>query len=99
MKKPAEVLSEFLFWDVESDAIEFDSNKIWLIKRVLMYGSLEDLKFIFKYYGNQEIGNTAVIIKELDNKTVSFVSLITGKPKEDFVCYSTKQSIPKHWNF
>jgi len=92
-------LSKHLFWDVNIDKISFEKNKRLIIQRVLNYGFISDWNFIVKKYGIEEIANTAMSLKELDNKTVSFLSLISQSPRENFICYTTQQSIPKQWNF
>jgi hypothetical protein len=52
-----------------------------------------------EFYGNEKIIQIAKTLRDLDLKTVSFLSL-KGKVKmEDFICYTTKASTPKHWNF
>lgn len=97
--KPTEVLSRFLFWDVNPEETDFVVNKIWIVKRVLNYGLLKDLQYIFQLYDKKEIAEIAVNSKELDIRTASFVSLITDTPIEQFKCFTTIQSNPPHWNF
>lgn len=96
---PSQALSPFLFWDVSPVKVDFEKSKIWIIKRVLMYGLLQDIKFIFLYYGKKEIANIAINIRELDKRTASFVSLITDTPIENFICCTIKQLPQPHWNF
>jgi len=92
-------LSSHLFWDVERVKIDFEKNKKWLVQRVLEYGLLKDWLIIYKYYGISKIAQIAMQLKELDDKSLSFISLLSDIPKEKFLCYTTKQLIPKHWNF
>ncbi len=92
-------LSPHLFWDVDIAIIDFDKNKKWLVQRVLEYGLLKDWQIIYKYYGINEIAQISIQLKNLDYKTASFISVLSNIPKENFLCYSTKQSNPKHWNF
>ena len=54
---------------------------------------LDNFGYALKY------ANTAISLKELDKKSVSLVSLLSGISKEEFLCYSTNRSIPQHWNF
>jgi hypothetical protein len=92
-------LSEHLFWDVDKTKIDLEKNKIWFIHRILEYGLLKDWHFILKKYGIKEIANIAVNLKDLDKKTVSLISVLSGVPKENFLCYNTEVSNQKHWNF
>lgn len=103
LKQNAEVnmslFSSHLFWDVDIAKIDMSINKKWLIQRVLEYGLLNDWQIIYKYYGIEEIAQISINLKDLDNKSVSFISVLANIPKENFLCYTTKQSNPKHWNF
>lgn len=98
----AEVISSFsknLFWDVDLDSINMESNSRYVIKRVLEYGRYNDWKLILSYYGLGVISDTAVALRSLDPKAVSFISAITNIPKEQFRCYTLKQLSQKHWSF
>jgi hypothetical protein len=92
-------LSKHLFWDVDKTHINTKKNSSYIIKSVLQYGSFEDWLYLREFYGLNDIIEVAIKSKELDRKTVSFLSLISDIPKDRFICYTTKQSIPKHWNF
>jgi hypothetical protein len=92
-------LSSHLFWDIDKNVIDPIKNKKWIIGRVLSYGLISDWKLIYNYYGLSEIAQTAVQIKDLDKKSVSFISALTNIPLENFICYTITQSNQKHWNF
>jgi hypothetical protein len=98
----AHKISEFsphLFWDVDKNSLSFEKSKKLIIQRVLEYGMLTDWKIIKHQYGIKEIAETALHLKELDKRSASFISTLSKIPKEKFLCYITKPSIPKHWNF
>ncbi len=90
--------SSHLFWDVDSSNINFEKNKTWLIQRVLEYGLINDWMLISEYYGIDDIAQTAILLKHLDKKSVSFISALSGIPKEKFLCCTTSQLTPKYWN-
>jgi len=92
-------LSKHLFWDVDSSDIDLNKHKKFIIRKVLQYGTFNDWKIILKFYGKDTIISIAKLIKDLDKKTISFLSVISGISKTEFLCYTTEQSIPKHWNF
>lgn len=92
-------LSKHLFWDVDISAIDQEKNSKYIISKVIQYGLFTDWKQILALYGTEKITNTAMQIKSLDKKTASFLALLTDTPKKNFLCYTTEQSIPKHWNF
>ena len=91
--------SPHLFWDIDADTLHFDYNKAQIIQRVLEYGLMKDWLIISGVYGLRIIAATAAQLRELEPRTLSFITNLSGLPKESFRCYSTKQSIPKHWNF
>jgi len=92
-------LSSHLFWDVDKDLLDSETNKKLIIQRVLQYGLINDWNIIFTYYGIDEIANTAKKLKDLDRKSVSFISVLSNIPKEEFLCYTIKQSTFPPWNF
>ena len=91
--------SKHLFWDVEIDKLDIETDKSFIIQRVLEYGLLDDWKLIYSYYGLKKISTAVIKLRHLDQRSISFISLLAQIPKENFLCYSMKQSIPKHWNF
>ena len=102
MIKNNEILSSFssnLFWDVFRDDLDLHKNMRFIIQRVIEYGTLSDWKLIKNYYGLTNIGEEMQKVRTLDDISLSFISAITGIKKENFRCYTTKQSIPQHWNF
>ena len=91
--------SPHLFWDVNKDKLDFDINKSQVIQQVLEYGLLADWLIINNLYGVKQIAETAAMFRQLDPVALSFIATLSGMPKELFKCYSTKPSIPPHWNF
>jgi hypothetical protein len=92
-------LSPHLFWDVEISSINIEENKQFIVQRILEYGLLSDWTQLYHYYGIEEIATIAMQIKDLDNKSLAFITAISKLPKEKFRCFTTQQSIPQHWNF
>lgn len=93
------LFSEHLFWDVDKGQIDIEKHAIYIINNVLQYGFYNDFKVLCKHYGLKNIVKTALVSKSLDQKTISLLALISNKPISKFACFTTKQSIPKHWNF
>jgi len=90
-------LSPHLFWDVDRSTVDAVKNKSFIIQRVLEYGFMSDWKVIYALYGISEIANTAVNIKDLDQKSLAFISMLSKIPEEKFLSYTSKQSAPPHW--
>jgi len=91
--------SPHLFWDIDKNKLDFDNNNKFIIKRVLDYGLINDWQIIYNYYGIKKIAEIATKIRDLDKKSISFIASISKIPRENFLCYTTKQSTPKHWDF
>ena len=98
-KKIHELLSKHLFWDVDISDIDEQKHKKFIVKKVLQYGNFDDWKIIVKFYGKETIIQVSKTIRDLDAKTLSFLSTYSDLPKTEFRCYTTKQSNQKHWNF
>jgi hypothetical protein len=91
--------SPHLFWDVNRNELDFDKNRKIIVSQVLQYGLFEDWVLVCRLYTMKEIADVAVSIRDLDKKSLSFISLVTNTPKEQFACFTSNQSMPKHWNF
>lgn len=91
-------MSSYLFWDVDVSSIEFDKHKAYIVQRVLEYGLLDDWKKLTDTISLNEIVETCKQLRTLDPKALSFISLISKTPIEEFRCYTTRQSNPTLWN-
>ena len=92
-------LSPHIFWDVDIRTITWDEHKIFIVQRVLEYGLLSDWMNLYNHMGIAELGKIATQIRSLDKKSLAFMSTLSNIPKTDFLCYTTQQSTPQHWNF
>jgi hypothetical protein len=92
-------LSPHLFWDIDKYRVDLEQDKKLIIQRVMEYGLYKDWQLLYSYYGINEIAKIACTIKDLEVKSAVFLSFLSKVPKENFLCYTTKQSTPRHWNF
>ncbi len=90
--------SDHLFWDVNKVLLTSDDEK-FVLKRVLEYGQLSDWKHLLSYLTISEISDICADFKDLDNKALSFISTLSKKPRDKFLCYNSKQSTNPHWIF
>lgn len=88
-----------LFWDVNIDALDLDKNKRYIIQRVLEYGTLSDWMIIKSFYGINTISKEMQQVRTLEKTALSFLCTIANLKKEDFRCYTLKQSQPQLWDF
>lgn len=91
--------SQNLFWDVDASSLDMKKNKRFIIQRVLEYGTLPDWKYIKSIYGIDTIAKEMQKVRTLEKTALSFISTISNIKKEEFRCYTSKQSQPQHWNF
>lgn len=92
-------LSKHLFWETDISTVDDKKHIKYIITKVLLYGLYPDWIKLVEHYTLNTIIDNALQIKELDKRTASFLSLLGDVPKNRFLCYNTKQSAPKHWNF
>jgi hypothetical protein len=92
-------LSAHLFWDVSVEEVDLEQHVAFIIERVMRYGKLKDWLLIKKIYGLEKIKTIVVELRELDDFSIAFLSLILNIKKEAFRCYKQKQSQPSFWNY
>lgn len=90
-------LSSYLFWDMDFDEINTEKNAAHIIEKVITRGQLEDWFLIKEYYGLERIKNVALRLRYLDDKTLNFASRLFTIPKQEFRCYTMRQSHPGPW--
>jgi len=88
--------SDHLFWDFDRTKISLDQPHAQVVQRVLEYGLLKDWIVLTNLYPLNDILQTAMNLRTIDYKAVAFLINISGVSKEDFRCYTTKQSIRQH---
>jgi hypothetical protein len=90
-------LSRGIFWETNYDTIDWDKNVRYVIERVVTYGNMSDWNAIRTYYGMDRIRDEMLQSRDLDRKTLTFLSCIFDIPKEKFRCYNTIRLNPGHW--
>lgn len=92
-------LSKVIFWDTDQKSICWEENAHYIISKVVQYGNLSDWNILKNQYTTKRLKEEVLNMRYLDKKTVSFLSMFFNIPKKEFRCYTTKQSIQKHWSF
>lgn len=90
--------SENLFWDVRREDINVERHSAYIVQRVLEYGTIGDWELLKSHYGLPRIVEIAKQLRSLEDKALSYLSVISCTPKESFRCYMLKQSAPQHCN-
>lgn len=96
MKKENPVLNKRIFWDVDSESINFDTDDRFVIERVFDRGDVDDIRQARRYYGDKKIKNILTTSKYLFDETINFCSAIFDIPKDKFRCYTLKQLRQEH---
>ena len=91
--------SDYIFWDVDRNAIDLTENAPYVVQRVLEYGQVGDWKLLLGFYGLDEIVRVSRKLRTLEPRALSFISTVSKTPIDQFRCYNTRQSIPQHCNF
>lgn len=91
-------LSNVLFWDIDREHADMETCPAQIVQRVLEYGNWDDWKLICSYYGLPRIVELCKQMRTLDPVCLSYISLISDTPKEEFRCYHFAQSNPTLWN-
>ncbi len=96
-KKPVELLSKHLFWDIDPNVLEWERSKKTIIERVIERGNLEEWVCIVKVYTLEGIVNTAKTFRTMSPIDLNFIATISNTPKEEFRCYNTRLLTGQHW--
>ena len=77
-----------LFWDSDPSKIDYERHVRHIIERVVTRGTLEEWRTIVRYYGKERIKEEAVQIRDLDPKSLAFLSVVLRTPISEFRCYT-----------
>ncbi len=91
--------SSHLFWDVDINSLTWEDNLNFIVQRVLDYGLISDWQLLLKSAGLEKISSAAMQLRDLDDRSLWFISALSQIPANEFRCYTLKQSTPPHWNF
>ncbi len=86
-------ISRKAFWDVDFDTIDYQKNPDHVIVKVFEWGTLDDIKSLLRYYGVNKIKNALLKTQFLTSDTLHFASALFKIPKEQFQCFTTRQSM------
>lgn len=91
--------SDYLFWDVDKNSIDLETNASYVVRRVLELGQFSDWTLLVQRYGISRISSIAQNLRTLEPKALSFISAVSSVPLESFRCFATRQSTRTHWDF
>ena len=89
-------LSKYLFWDIDTRKLDYESRASFVLERVFSMGMQKDEWEVNKFYGKDRIRKEVVKCKLLDKKTLNYLSVFYKIPKKEFKCYR-KDAFPKNF--
>jgi GTP:adenosylcobinamide-phosphate guanylyltransferase len=89
------VFKKKYFWDTDLASLDPDESRRLIIDRVFSMGSVEDVREVINYYGQEGVVEVLCDLPYLDPKTLNFVSVIFNIPREQFKCHQRRQSTEK----
>jgi len=82
-----------LFWDVDKGTVDIKVHRPYIIRRIMDYGDIEDVKWMLKIYSTEEIREVVQKSRGLSRKSAHFWAAYFGIAKEEVECLKT--SYPK----
>lgn len=71
--------SQGLFWDIATKTLKPKKHSVFIIKRVMQFGDIEDWKVIRKIYSPGLLHSVVVKTRELDAKSKALWKVIIKK--------------------
>lgn len=76
------------FWEVNPKNVDVDMQSHYIIERILEYGDMEDIKWIWKAYPKKAIIEAVKTSRAISKKTANYWAVILGIPKSKILCFS-----------
>ena len=91
IKNFPEILEQYrvdAFWDSPLDSIDPVRNRNFVIERLLDYGGMDAIKWLFEYYGPETLKDVIRTSRRLSRSTASFWGTYFSVPREQIRCLS-----------
>lgn len=75
-----------LFWDVDKESVDLKHHRSYIIKRIMDYGNIEDVRWMLKTYSPEEIIEIVKKRRGLSRKSATFWSIYFNIPREEVEC-------------
>lgn len=90
-------ISATAFWDVNFEKVDFEKDSLFVMDKVLNYGTWADKIEVMRYYGLDRIKKEVVKAPYFKKVTLSFLCVILGLKEKDFAAYQRRQIHKGHW--
>ena len=95
--KTKPIFDKRIFWDVDSEKMDYAAKAQFIIVRVFERGDIEDIRQCRRYYGDEEIRKALTQTKWISLQTIYLACAILDNNLTDYRCYNLAQSNPQHW--
>ena len=92
-------LHKSTFWEYDLKTLDPVADFHTIIPRIAMRGTYDEWLELRKFYGDEKIIEVLKQERYLDQRTLHFVSSLYNIPKEEFRCYTMRQSGPILWEY
>ena len=85
------ILNKRIFWDVNFEALDYNSKSTFIIERVFERGDVDDNRQVRRFYGDETIKKVLLNAKYLPEARLYLASAVINQPLESFKCYTLQQ--------
>ncbi|OGX06820.1 MAG: hypothetical protein A3G87_07030 [Omnitrophica bacterium RIFCSPLOWO2_12_FULL_50_11] len=86
-----------LFWDVDPEKIDLQTNRFYVLQRILECGDLDAVQWMWSRFKKSEIGEALCRFRGYSRKSANFWATVLEVPKEKVLCLR-KSSLAKPKN-
>ena len=79
-----------IFWDVDSEKLDYEKKAGFIIERVFERGDVEDIRMCRRFYGDEKLKEVLINAKWLMPYTISLAVALFNNQPEDYRCYKSK---------
>ena len=76
------------FWDTQLDSLDLDTNRQYIIARLLKWGDRDAWKWLTSTYNQSDIIDVVKSNRELSSKDANFYANIYHIPQEELRCHN-----------
>ncbi len=78
-----------LFWDVNKEDIDIKAHRAYIIRRIMDYGNMEDVKWMLNSYSSEDIVGVVKKSRGLSHRSAWFWVHYFQIPPEEVECLKT----------
>jgi hypothetical protein len=91
--------SKRLFWDVDIQSLNPQTDRFFIIERVMNYGLWNDFIRLIHLYGKDIVKTEVVKSAYLKKDVLNFLCLYLNLKPSQFKCYKRRQLTEPHWDY